>query len=165
MALCISLFMYVFPRILQYMISRPKDLTRVLRTTSDSEVVLSFELSAPALDFTSILFKVRHRPELEYPALIVPPEPLPTFLRPTVTVTKVKKGALGSGLGLGSFDFDKVEEVTEKNHWLAVTDVDFLTKVGEVLQSMQVRSIFSNLISKSNRLAVPTASGDEASPG
>ena len=136
---------------------------RVLRTTSESEIVLSFEVSAQALDFTSILFKVRHRPELEYPALIVPPDPLPAFLRPTVTVTKVKKGPLGSAYG--SIAFDKYEETTEKNHWLAVTDMEFLTKVGEVLRMPQIRSMFASLVSKSNRLAVPKLAEDESSVG
>jgi hypothetical protein len=136
---------------------------RILRTTSESEVVLSFEVMAPTLDFTAILFKVRHRPNLEYPALIVPPEPLPKFLQPTVTVKKVKKGMLGTGAAIWAAQrpFDEVEETTEKNNWLAVTAEEFEDKIGEVLKSPQIRSIFQNLGSQAKRVSVSSSPGNE----
>lgn len=155
--------------ILEYQAQRLEERTKgflkanVLRTmASQEEVLLSFELTAPTLDFTSILFKVRHRAAAEYPALIVPPEPLPSFLRPTIAVEKVvKKGTLPSGLATamamthGFPTFDQVELVNEPNHWLATTETEFSDKVGEVLRLPQVTSIITNLLAKSHRLATP----------
>lgn len=138
---------------------------RILRSESEKEVVLSFELEATSLDFTATLFKVRQRPRLEYPALIVPPEPLPAFLQPTIKVKKVKKGMFGSEGSLFGLPqpFDVVEESTESNHWLAVTAEEFEDKLAEVMRLPQVRSIFQNLSSQPSRHAPESQSGHDES--
>ncbi len=152
--------------ILEYQAQRLEERTKgflkanVLRTmASQEEVLLSFELTAPTLDFTSILFKVRHRAAAEYPALIVPPEPLPSFLRPTITVEKVvKKGHVGGSVVRAlamAQPFDQVELVNEPNPWFATSEEEFSDKVGKVLHLPQVTSIITNLLTKSHRLATP----------
>lgn len=159
--------------ILEYQAQRLEERTKgflkanVLRTmASAEEVLLSFELTAPTLDFTSILFKVRHRAAVEYPALIVPPEPLPSFLQPTIPVEKVvKKGRYGSAAALGmAQEFDQVQFVNEPNPWFANSDAEFSDKVGKVLRLPQVTSIITNLLTKSHRLATPGSEPTETEP-
>ncbi len=166
--------------ILEYQAQRLEERTKgflkanVLRTMASSEeVLLSFELTAPTLDFTSILFKVRHRAAVEYPALIVPPEPLPSFLRPTITVEKVVKKGQPSRYPLGvaqemmrAMDqtLDQVELVNKPNPWFATTDEEFSNKVGEVLRLPQVTSIITSLLTKSHRLTTPGSEPTETEP-
>lgn len=149
--------------ILEYQAQRLEERTKgflkanVLQSVSaDREVILTFELTAPSLDFSSILFKVRYRFELEYPALIVPPEPLPPFLQPTIKVEKVNKGFFGSVPAIIR-PFDERVAVDEPNPWLATTDSEFSDKVGKVLQSPAVTSIVTNLLAKSHRISIPSS--------
>ena len=155
--------------ILEYQAQRLEERTKgflkanvLLAMAAEQEVLLSFELTAPTLDFSSILFKVRHRSELEYPALIIPPEPLPSFLRSTIRVEKVKKGLLGS-LNLAQ-PFDERVTVEEPNPWLATSDTEFSDKIGEVLQSPEIMSVITNLLAKSHRLAALPSLGTDAAP-
>ena len=156
--------------ILEYQAQRVEERTKgflkanILHTvSSEQEVLLSFELTAPSLDFSSILFKVRHRLELEYPALIIPPEPLPSFLQPTIRVEKLNKGYFGSAPA-SVRPFDERVTVDKPNHWLATSDTEFSDKVGEVLQSPAVTSIVANLLAKTHRIANPPLQATLAEP-
>ena len=115
---------------------------RVLRSESSVEqVLLSFEIKVPTRDFSSVLFQVRHRAGSDYPAVIIPPEPLPGYLQKKRTRVEVRPESLGAtvqreGKDLGRWDV---------NPWVAYSYVEFLKIVKDVFELPEVISMIANL--------------------
>lgn len=126
----------------------------VAKTTADDRIVLSLEAEAPALKFTVKLFECLHQLDFDYPATIVPPDPLPDFLlRRTFEPATPAKSLTQMELMMrpGRIEIPARPARWVDNPWVASDPKEFADKVESVIRSPEAKSILLSLIARAQK--------------
>ena len=134
----------------------------IAKTTAQDRIVLALEVNAPVLETTVKLFECQYRSSCDYPVLVIPPDPLPAYLRPRIL--RKGKGVLGavSGIEQRMSDAAGTPDVWDNNKWLASDPGEFADKVETVIRSPEVKSILLSLIARSQQRQAAEARSAEA---
>ena len=119
-------------------------LTGVIRkTTADDRIVLGFEIGSPRFEAQYRLFEAQHRPDVEYPVSLIPPdEKLPNYLKAQYDVP-------GPPILRNDFGFTQNNVVVNK--WVAKSPSEFTEKVREILKSPTVKSRVLSLLALAHK--------------
>ena len=120
----------------------------IAKTTAQDRIVLALEVDAPVLETTVKLFECQYQSLCDYPVLVVPPDPLPAYLRPRI-IRKAKPVVPGSLQMLRDAMGTPNEWIDNK--WLASDPVEFADKIESVIRSPEVKSILLSLIARTQQ--------------
>lgn len=116
--------------------------SNVVHSRSVEQELLQFEIKVPSRDFSSVLFEIRHRTGIDYPAVIDPPARLPKYLRkkPSITID-------GSASDQKRTDemLDRQADRIYNQPRIAESYPEFSRLVREIFKSPEVTSVIANL--------------------
>ena len=114
----------------------------LIKTEAEDRIVIGFEAEAPLAKCRARLFEIQHRPDLDYPVVIVPPDQeLPRYLQ-----REVYSGGLRDAVDRLSAPSKMVE-----NEWVAGSPEEFSEKLERVLAMAEVKAAIFSLLSRSKR--------------
>lgn len=122
----------------------------IARVETSDRIGYRFEVIASRLDYRCTLFEVIHRKDFVYPCIILPPEPLPEYLRPR----RYESGPMEEVRNALAASQNVMQMLNQKgkwvdNEWLCPTQAEFIEKLRNVLGSPEVVSTISSLIARS----------------